>query len=101
MAELKIIAEIASGISAVCALCLLFIRPFRKWAFGLRQIEEGQKCLLRSDMLRTYYKHRDEQKIRQYEIENFLTTYSAYRALGGNSFIEHIYSEVSQWDIIS
>ena len=101
MAILRLIAEAAGSISAVAALCLLFVKPFRKWALGLRQIEEGQKCLLRSDMLRTYYKHRDEQKIRQYELENFLTTYSAYRALGGNSFIEHIYNEVSQWDIIT
>ena len=101
MTVLRLAAEAAGGISAVFALCLMLLKPFRKWAFGLRQIEEGHKCLLRSDMLRTYYKHRDEQKIRQYELENFLTTYSAYRALGGNSFIEHIYNEVSGWDIIS
>ena len=57
--------------------------------------------MLRADMLRTYYRHRDEAKIRQYEYENFLTTYDAYKALGGNSFIEHIYDEVTDWEVIS
>ena len=90
-----------SAISTVMALALLLIRPLRKWALGLKQMEDGQKCLLRAEMLRTYYRHRDEGRIRQYELENFLTTYKAYRALGGNSFIEHIYTEVSRWDIES
>jgi hypothetical protein len=100
MEYFKIAAEVCGGISAILALCLLFIKPCRKWLFGLKQIEEGQKCLLRSDMLRTYYKHRDEGEIRQYEYENFLTTYKAYRALGGNSFIEHVYEEVREWSVL-
>lgn len=96
-----IIVEICGGISAIFAVCLMLIKPFRKWALGMKLIEEGQKCLLRSDMLRTYYKHRDDGEIRQYEYENFLTTYKAYRALGGNSFIEHIYEEVTEWKVLS
>lgn len=101
MEQLKLAAEICGSLSAVIALAVLLVKPLRKWVFGLRQIEEGQKCLLRSDMLRTYYRHRDATEIRQYEYENFLTTYKAYRALGGNSFIEHIYKEVTEWDILS
>lgn len=99
MQYLKLIAEICGSISAVVAIMVLFVKPLRKWVFGMRQIEDGQKCLLRSDMLRTYYRHREDEKIRQYEFENFLTTYKAYKALGGNSFIEHIYEEVTNWDI--
>lgn len=101
MQHLKTIAEACGSISAILALAVLLIRPLRKWVFGMKQIEDGQKCLLRSDMLRTYYKHRDEGEIRQYEYENFLTTYKAYKALGGNSFIEHIYEEVTEWKVKS
>lgn len=101
MQILKIAAEVCGSLSAVIALGVLFIKPLRKWVFGMKQIEEGQKCLLRSDMLRTYYKHRDDREIRQYEYENFLTTYRAYKALGGNSFIEHIHEEVKEWKILS
>ena len=101
MQYLKLIAEICGSISAVVALAVLLVKPLRKWVFGMKQIENGQKCLLRSDMLRTYYRHREDGEIRQYEFENFLTTYKAYKALGGNSFIEHIYEEVQDWRIMT
>lgn len=61
----------------------------------------GMRCLLRSEMLRTYYHNKDEEKIRQYEYENFIFLYKAYKALKGNSFIDKIYSEVKTWEIIT
>lgn len=99
MEILKIIAEICGSISAIAALAVLFIKPLRERVLGMKKVIEGQKCLLRADMLRTYYRHKESGEIRQYEYENFLTTYTAYKALGGNSFIEHIYDEVTQWDV--
>ncbi|MBQ9959986.1 MAG: hypothetical protein IJP01_06480 [Oscillospiraceae bacterium] len=67
----------------------------------VHNIAEGQKCILRSDMMRTYYRHHDERKIRQYEFENFIACYKAYKALDGNSFIDKIYAEVLEWEVIS
>lgn len=61
----------------------------------------GVKCLLRSEMLRIYYRHKDTEKIRQYELENFVFLYKAYKALKGNSFIDKIYKEVMEWEVIS
>ena len=66
----------------------------------LTKISNGQKCQLRSEMLRMYYKHRESQKIRQYEYENFVFLYEAYKALKGNSFIDKINAEVTTWEII-
>lgn len=65
------------------------------------KIANGQKCQLRSDMLRIYYHHKEDKKIRQYEYENFLLLYDGYKALKGNSFIDKIYKEVQTWEIIS
>ena len=65
------------------------------------KIANGTKCQLRSEMLRIYYHNRDAGKIRQYEYENFVMLYEAYKALKGNSFIDKIYEEVRSWDIIS
>lgn len=65
-----------------------------------KKIVEGQKCQLRSDMLGTYYKHRETHKIRQYELENFISCYEAYRALGGNSFMKDVYETVMEWEIV-
>ena len=65
------------------------------------RISNGMKCQLRSDMLRIYYDHKDTKQIRQYEYENFVLLYEAYKALKGNSFIDKIYAEVKTWEIIS
>ena len=65
------------------------------------KVANGQKCQLRSDMLRIYYHHREEKKIRQYEYENFLMLYEGYKALKGNSFIDKIYGEIKTWEVIS
>ena len=61
---------------------------------SVRKISNGTKCQLRSEMLRIYYRHREDGKIRQYEYENFVMLYEAYKALKGNSFIDKIYKEV-------
>ncbi len=65
------------------------------------KIANGTKCQLRSEMLRIYYHHRQSQTIRQYEYENFILLYEAYKALKGNSFIDKIYKEVQSWEIVS
>lgn len=95
------IAQYASCITTVAAAVVLLIKPIRERVLGLRNVQDGQKCLLRADMLHTYYKHREDEKIRQYEYENFILEYKAYKALGGNSFIEHVYQEVSSWDVLT
>lgn len=62
---------------------------------------QGLKCLLRSQMLSTYYHNKDTEKIRQYELENFILLYKAYKAIKGNSFIDKIYGEVMKWEVIT
>lgn len=64
-------------------------------------IAEGVKCLLRSEMLQTYYRHKETGKIRQYELENFVFLYKAYKALKGNSFIDKIYEEVMTFEVLT
>ena len=66
---------------------------------AIRKISNGTKCQLRSEMLRIYYHNRDNKTIRQYEYENFVYLYEAYKALKGNSFIDRIYGEVKTWRI--
>ena len=68
---------------------------------SVRKISNGTKCQLRSEMLRIYYDSRESGKIRQYEYENFVMLYEAYKALKGNSFIDKIYKEVQEIEIIS
>lgn len=68
---------------------------------SVRKISNGTKCQLRSEMLRIYYHNRDSKTIRQYEYENFIYLYEAYKALKGNSFIDRIYDEIRTWKILT
>ena len=66
---------------------------------AITKISRGTRCQLRSEMLRIYYHHHETKEIRQYEYENFVMLYEAYKALKGNSFIDRIYAEVKTWEI--
>jgi hypothetical protein len=74
------------------------IIPIIVW---IKKIANGTKCQLRNEMLHIYYHNKDDKRIRQYEYENFVFLYEAYKALNGNSFIDKIYEEVKSWEIIT
>ena len=101
METILFITQLASCITAVVAVLTLLIKPIREKILKTDKESEGEKCLLRSEMLKIYYKHVDEQTIRQYELENFIKLYEAYRSLGGNSFIIDVYNEILTWKVIS
>lgn len=62
-------------------------------------INDGIRCQLRTEMMNTYYDNKANEAIREYELENFIKCYNAYKALGGNSFIDRIYEEVIEWSV--
>lgn len=68
---------------------------------NVRKIGEGTRCQLRSEMLRIYYGCHGKGVIRQYEYENFVMLYEAYKALKGNSFVDKIYKEIQDLEIVS
>lgn len=68
---------------------------------SVKKIADGTRCQLRSEMLRIYYRNHEAEQIRQYELENFIMLYEAYKALKGNSFIDKIYKEVLSWEVVS
>ena len=86
---------------ALCAEITALIGIFAPIIVRISKIANGQKCQLRHDMLEIYYRNRREKVIRQYEYENFVFLYEAYKSLKGNSFIDKIYKEVKSWEIIT
>ena len=96
METIRAIAAVAGCVTAVSAALAVIWRMVKR----IDAICEGQRSLLRSDMLRTYYRHHASGTIRQYEYEAFLRSYAAYRSLGGNSFIEKIAKEISDWEVL-
>lgn len=96
-AQILLAAEIVSAV-AVLAGVFVMIGKVVRW---IRAIVEGFRCHLRSDMVNTYYRHKDTKTIRQYEKENFIKHYAAYKALKGNSFIDDLHHEVMEWEVVT
>lgn len=89
------IIRVAAIIGALGVIGGVFTWVYRTMkAFG-----NGIKCMLRASMLNTYYKNHDKDTWRQYEAENFALQYEAYKALGGNSFIDTIKKETESWEV--
>lgn len=89
--------SIATLIGEIGALIGVIV-PVIVW---VKKIANGQKCQLRNEMLEIYYHNRETKIIRQFEYENFIMLYEAYKALKGNSFIDKIYKEIQEWEIVT
>ena len=99
MEILKVIATIAGDIMGVIALFSLLIKPIRNRVFSDKASRDGQKCLLRTEILRIYYHNQAQHTLRQYEAQNLELMYQSYKGLGGNSFIDRIYQEMQEWSV--
>ena len=96
----QMIVTIATDVTVVFGCIAIFIKPLRERVFGQKAIKDGQKCLLRAEIVRIYYRNLAAQSLRQYEFENLCACYKAYIALGGNSFVKRIYDEMQEWKVV-
>lgn len=94
-------SKFCSVVTVIFAFLLAIIKPLRERFLGTKKIQEGQKCLLRSQMLEIYYDGLKEKKIRQYKYENFILCYKAYKSLNGNSFIDEIKEKVDKFEVVT
>lgn len=98
--DLATIVQWAKDICAIATCAALLIRPVRERLMGTEAIREGQRCLLRSELVRLYYRHQDEKQLREFEYKLMDQCFKAYKALKGNSFIDHICGEMYKWEIV-
>ncbi len=102
MMNLPAAAQFMSVIANMVTVLVLLVKPIREKLFGIVTMQKGQKCVLRSEMLSIYYEGKDNNnRIRQYEYENFVLLYAAYKAMKGNSFIDKIYEEVKKMEVVT
>ena len=100
---MEIVKAIADHFGDVCQIITcgaILIKPARDWIMGTEAIKEGQRCLLRAEIVRMYYRHKEDRALREFEFKLREQCYKAYKILKGNSFIDHIYQEMMEWEII-
>lgn len=60
---------------------------------------EAVKCTLRNDILAIYDRCKVEKNITRYQLQSVHLTYSVYKKLKGNSFIDEIMEEIKEFKI--
>lgn len=94
------VVQWAKDICSIATCAALVIKPVREWLMGTEALREGQRCLLRAEIVRIYYRHNDDRQLKEYEFKNMQQCYEAYKTLKGNSFIDKIHAEMLEWTII-
>lgn len=98
---LSMILQVLSLITSLAAAAAIIVKPIREKLFDTKTTKEGQRCMLRAEMLSIYYRGQDAGgKLRQYDYQNFVLLYAAYKALDGNSFIDSINTKVKDMEVI-
>lgn len=71
----------------------------------MTEILDQQDCiihcnqdLLRSQINYLYFKYLPVKKLPIFEKENLIKMYASYKRLGGNSYIDHLYTELMSWE---
>lgn len=98
--DISQIVQWSKDLCAIAAFASLLIRPAREWLLGTGDLREGQRCLLRAEIVRIYYRHLEDRQLKEYEYNNMEKCYEAYKALKGNSFIDRLHREMLEWDIM-
>lgn len=89
------LAKFIGSITAIIGALVTVYKMYGEW----KKAKDGQLCLLRNELLKIYYKHKDTEELPQYEAQNFIMMYEAYKARGGNSFIDEVHDHVIKWEL--
>lgn len=97
METLKSVSGIISNIIVILGVFATLRAYYKK----LKLIALGQQCQLRSDITSVYYRHVEEATptLHEYERKNLDDLFEAYKALGGNHFVDDIYQKMRGWKV--
>lgn len=67
----------------------------------LKELDENQVALIRSELVQIYELYKDEEKIPNRMKEEFLKLYSYYKAKKGNHYIDDMVApKVLSWEVV-
>lgn len=64
-----------------------------------RAQREATKSLLRTEMVKAYYKYRNNKKMPYYIRSAWYEDYASYKKLKGNSFVDDLKGEIDEWEV--
>lgn len=81
-------------------LITFFIGEIGALLIFAKYVVEAVKCLLRNDILSIYDKCKGKRQITRYQLQSVHLSYTIYKKLKGNSFIDEIMEEIKDFEII-
>ena len=92
--------EILKFIKEYWVLITFFIGEIGALFVFAKFIFEGIKCSLRNDILDIYDRCKDKKQITHYQLESIQYSYTIYKKLGGNSFVDEIMERIRHFELI-
>ena len=86
--------EIIEFIRTYWVLITFFIGEIGALFVFVKSIHRGTKCTLRNDVLSIYDRCKQNKEITRYQLQSAHFTYTEYKKLGGNSFVDEIMEEI-------
>ena len=80
-------------------LITFFVAELGALIMFAKYIIDAIKCLLRNDILAIYDKCKDSKIITRYQLQSVHLSYSIYKKLKGNSFIDEIMEEIKNFEM--
>ena len=66
----------------------------------IKSMVEATKCSLRNDILEIYDRCKETKKITHWQLQAIKYSYTVYKRLKGNSFIDEVVSRVKEFELI-
>lgn len=103
MSTLTAVASLISGTLALVTLLSVLVKPIRQrirlWLTKNEKLDDALLCMLRDRITTLYYEKFTYAELRRYEFESLVRLYAAYKALGGNSYVDKLYAEMIEWHV--
>ncbi len=94
-------SEILVFLKEYWVLITFFVGEIAALLIFAKYVVEAVKCLLRNDILNIYDKCKETKEITLYQLQSVNLSYSIYKKLKGNSFIEEIMEEIKEFKIVN
>lgn len=91
--------ELINFLKEYWVLITFFLGEIGALLLFAKYVIDAIKCLLRNDILNIYDKCKDSKKITRYQLQSVHLSYSIYKKLKGNSFIDEIMGEIKDFEI--
>lgn len=92
--------EIIKFLKEYWVLIMFFIGEIGTLIVFAKFMLAGIKCSLRNDILDIYDRCKDTKKITHYQLESIKYSFTIYKKLKGNSFVEDIVERVEKFELV-